>query len=187
MPSKLTAETGMDLLAQAVESFWSLHATNESKNDSAEAIGLWNEFFIKAVSIPDPETRQHMQWAAFKAGKAIHITRTTGPHALSYYLTVNHAIPHGQAVALFLPLFFLYNKPGNSLCRLLGSTHYQEAAEMIRNKMKKAGLAITFSGLGLSKEEITDDLLREVNEERFANNPVPFDAKELKKLILEYL
>ena len=41
-----------------------------------------------------------MSLAALNAGRAINISKTTGAHALSYFLTSNYNIPHGQAVAL---------------------------------------------------------------------------------------
>ncbi len=187
MPSRLAAISGMDVLAQAVESYWNIHATAASMTFAAEAIGLWNKYFIPAVLEKDAFARENMLWAAHLAGKAINITRTTGPHALSYYLTAKYQVPHGQAVALYLPVFFRYNKPGPELCRLLEVQEYAAAAEKVYAIMSKAGLAVRFSDLELRKDEIIDELLRDVNPERFANNPVPFNAPKLKKLILEYL
>lgn len=143
--------------------------------------------FLKTVHSPYREDREKMLLAAHKAGNAINITRTTGPHALSYFLTANHSVPHGQAVALFLPLFFIYNNPGNELCSLLGVSDPFAAKEMIRQAMQDAGLKITLAELGINKRAIIDVLLDEVNEERFANNPVAFDRGGLKELIIQYL
>jgi alcohol dehydrogenase class IV len=53
--------------------------------------------------------------------------------------------------------------------------------------MKEAGLATKLSELNIDKENIIESLLDEVNEERFANNPMPFDSDKLKQLILEHL
>lgn len=187
LPAYQTAVSGMDAFSQAVESFWNLNATEESKQYAMECISLWKKSFLKAVLQPDPDVRRQMLLAAHYAGKAINITRTTGPHALSYYLTAHHHIPHGQAVALFLPIFFLYNTPGEKLCSLLSVKNEQEAKEMIMQLMQKAGLVVSFAELGLDKERITDELLNEVNEERFANNPLAFDREKLKRLIIENL
>ncbi len=182
-----TAVTGMDAFSQAVESFWNINATVASKQFATDSILLWKEFFLKTVDQATPEGREKMLQASHLAGKAINTTRTTGPHALSYYLTIHHHIPHGQAVALFLPVFFLYNQPVVELCALLNVNDGYSAMQMIRETMKEAGLAIDLAGLGISKENIIDKLLDEVNEERFANNPVAFDREKLKQLILEYL
>jgi alcohol dehydrogenase len=187
LPAYQTAVSGMDAFAQAVESYWNLNATDESKKYAIESILGWKDFFIKCVVESRPHAREVMLQAAHLAGKAINITKTTGPHALSYYLTANHNVPHGLATSLFLPLFFLYNKPQTDLCNLLNVKDESEAGEMIRQIMKQAGLAISFAELGIDKGKIMDELLNDVNEERFANNPVKFDRGKLKKLISDYL
>jgi alcohol dehydrogenase len=182
-----TAVSGMDAFSQAVESFWNVNATEESRRFATGCIEWWKESFLKTVEQPAADTRKKMLMASNLAGKAINITRTTGPHALSYYLTSHHDIPHGQAVALFLPVFFLYNQPVKELCTLLDAKDEYDAMKSIQQIMKRSGLATNFSELDLNKEDILDKLLDEVNEERFANNPTPFDREKLKHLILEYL
>ena len=37
------------------------------------------------------------------AGRAINITKTTAPHAMSYKITTTYGTPHGLAVALTMP------------------------------------------------------------------------------------
>jgi alcohol dehydrogenase class IV len=182
-----TAVSGMDVLAQAIESWWSLTSEDGSRLFASAAIQLWMQYFPDAVNNPTEEVREKMQLAAYQAGRAINITRTTGPHALSYYLTAIHQIPHGQAVSLFLPVFFLYNQPQQELCSLLKVKNEMEAKEYIQSAMKKAGLAITLQELGISREKVIKDLLESVNTERFGNNPRPFDNAALKELITKYL
>lgn len=182
-----TAISGMDVLAQAVESYWNLHANKESKEFSKEGIGLWKDYFLRVVSKPDSLSREKMLWASHLAGKAINITRTTGPHALSYFLTANYGVPHGQAVALFLPLFFLYNEPDNGLLKILGCETAYQAKEKIETTMKKAGLATRLAELCIDKKTVIHSLLKNVNDERFANNPVSFNDVKLERLINDNL
>lgn len=182
-----TAVSGFDVFAQAVEAYWNKNATGESKIFAIQAISIWKEHFIKAVTAPDELSREKMQYAAYLAGKAINITRTTGPHALSYYLTANNGVPHGQAVGLLLPVFFLYNTEQEELYHLLAVENKTEAYQYIVDMMSQAGLATKLSELDIDKNEIIDQLLDEVNEERFANNPTSFDKEKLKQLIIEHL
>jgi alcohol dehydrogenase class IV len=182
-----SAVSGMDVLAQAIESWWSLASDDASRLFASAAIQLWMQYFSDAVSNPAEEVREKMQMAAHQAGKAINITRTTGPHALSYYLTAIHQVPHGQAVSLFLPLFFLYNQPQQELCSLLKVKTEMEAKEYIQSAMKKAGLAITLEELGIRRDNVINELLDSVNTERFGNNPRPFDKAALIELITKYL
>lgn len=188
LPAYQTAVTGMDAFAQAIESYWSRDATTESKEYAAKAITLCNKHLLNVVKNGNDETgRREMLEAANFAGKAINITRTTGPHALSYFLTANYNVPHGQAVALFLPLFFIYNSPGSDLCSLIGAIEYTEASQLVEQLMKEAGLATTLAELGIRYENVSEALLDEVNEERFANNPVAFDREKLKLLLTEHI
>lgn len=181
------AVSGIDVLAQAVESYWSRASEPASRKLAAAAIGIWKDQYIPSLDAQNHDARKLMQIAAHLAGQAIDHTRTTGPHALSYYLTSMHGVPHGQAVALFLPAFFYYNRPGTDLCRLLGVNGITDAAALIRQRLQEAGLADRLAGIGISKEAIMDALLADVNEERFGNNPVEFKKEELKKLLLENL
>lgn len=45
LPVYQTAVSGMDVLAQAVESYWNRNATADSKNYASDAIHLWRESF----------------------------------------------------------------------------------------------------------------------------------------------
>ena len=44
------------------------------------------------------------------SGKAINLTKTTAPHALSYQITQSLNIPHGHLVTLTLGRFFIINE-----------------------------------------------------------------------------
>ena len=50
-----------------------------------------------------------MSIAANLSGKAISISKTTAPHALSYPFTSYFGIPHGHAVSLTLNDFLKFN------------------------------------------------------------------------------
>jgi alcohol dehydrogenase class IV len=106
----LSACTGFDALAQAIEAYWNINATTESDEFAISAIEkiypiLGNDELL-------PEDRTMLLRGANDAGKAINITRTTVPHALSYTLTSKYGYPHGHAVALTFPFFLKYNLEG---------------------------------------------------------------------------
>jgi alcohol dehydrogenase len=200
-----TAISGIDAVAQAIESYWNIHATEASQQLAQDALNIVRGHLIAAVRVPTLAIRKQVLWGAHLAGKAVNITRTTGPHALSYYLTSRYQVPHGQAVALFLPIFFLYNEgvqegncnhPGgpvvvkqvmDQLCRIMGVRHAVDAATYITTLMKDAGLATTFKELGIDTTGLWEPLLNEVNAERVKNNPVAFDRTVLTDLFNRFL
>ena len=61
-------------------------------------MGSTGEWYTQAVKL-----------FARQTGKAINISKTTMPHALSYFLTKTYGLPHGYAVALTLGAFIKFN------------------------------------------------------------------------------
>lgn len=90
VPSAVAASARADALSHAVESYWSVAATDESRALAREAM---------TMLMRDGGVEQFALGAAL-AGAAINMTRTTAAHALSYALTTELGIPHGMAVAL---------------------------------------------------------------------------------------
>jgi len=90
----------LDALCHAIESQWSPESTPESimYAQIAESI-IWEhieEFCKHGFALKE------MLEAANYAGRAIEITATSQVHALSYYLTEKHNIPHGIAVGMMM-------------------------------------------------------------------------------------
>lgn len=108
-PPYLTACTGFDALAQAIEAYWNRNANEESDRYAEKAMGLlWNNLPM-VVDNPTDEARNCVAIGSYWAGRAINITKTTAPHAFSYPYTTYYGYPHGHAVALNFPFFFRYN------------------------------------------------------------------------------
>ena len=76
----------------------------------AEAITLaWN-WIEKAVNERCPDALNDMAKASYLAGRAINITKTTAPHAVSYPMTSYFGITHGHAVGLLTTRFLPFNE-----------------------------------------------------------------------------
>lgn len=195
------AVSGIDALAHAVESFWNINATEESKELSRKVIATILVQLPAAVENPDrsPMLRA-LSEASYLAGKAINLTRTTGGHALSYYLSGAFGISHGQAVAIFLPVLFKYNAdvsadncnhPGGpqavlasigELNKLFNSSGATESCRFLQNFIRQTGLAATLGELSLDQEGLIESIVKNVNFQRFNNNPVMFNESELISL-----
>jgi alcohol dehydrogenase len=131
LPPSVTACSGMDALCQAVESYWNIRSTPESKTLALQALRLTITDLPDAVLQPDSDVRERMARAAHLAGKAIAITRTTAPHALSYFMTSCFGIPHGHAVGLTLGKVLLHNHgvTGNDCTDPRGAGYVRETVE----------------------------------------------------------
>lgn len=192
LPRHQRAISGADALAQSIESVWNAHSRDDSEKFALTALELLWQNLNQFVNGAEEALNDKMLWAAYLAGKAITITRTTGPHALSYFLTAHHGVPHGQAVALTLPLFFLYNEEQHNrsqmakIYKTLKVQNAQEAFTACRQMMQNLGLATTLQDLQLQNISL-DKWLQSVNQQRFSNNPVPFNSEKLKALFQRYL
>jgi alcohol dehydrogenase class IV len=202
LSSKQRATSAFDAIAQCIESIWSRNATNDSIKLAMEGLNIsWKNLTQHVIQI-DNDIDDLMLKAAYMSGKAIAITRTTGPHALSYFLTANYNIPHGQAVGLLLPIFFLYNEimikkievksiyevlnnRMQVLFEILNAKDQIECAQLIQEKMQTVGLAFNFKDHGIDILKTVDDLLLNYNQERFSNHPVPFEYHTLRQLFLQ--
>ena len=192
LPKKQRAISGADAVAQCIESIWNVHSTQASEKLALSGLALLRQHLADFVEDKKEAAADSVLWAAHLAGQAITLTRTTGPHALSYFLTAHFGVPHGQAVALTLPLFFLYNdqqKSGAQLAKIydileVGTAN--EAFSVCRQWLKGLGLATTLHELQLAQLDL-DVWLQSVNQQRFTNNPVAFNAEELKALFRQHL
>jgi alcohol dehydrogenase len=203
MPAGLTAITGMDALSQAIESYWCVNSNDESKAYAREAIALTMGNLATAVNNPTEVARLSMSKAAHLAGKAINITKTTAPHAISYPLTSFFSIPHGHAVALTLPAMLEYNASvtGRSVLDCRGHTYVldtvKEIAGMLGQKdvaggkralealMDSIGLERRLSALGLqSGEDIQKIVTMGFNPDRVKNNPRQLTEESLRELLI---
>jgi len=101
LPWKVLRSTLFDCLSHAIESFWSVDATPESKS-----LSIWAIEMIKEYLDGDGDINVLIK-AGNIAGSAIAITRTNIVHKASYPLTIEHGIDHGTAVGILLPLVVL--------------------------------------------------------------------------------
>lgn len=202
LPKKLTAVSGLDALTQAIESFWNINSTDESKNYAKKAIELIMSNLIKAVNNSDKIVRYNMAIAANYAGKAINITKTTACHAISYPITSYFNIPHGHAVALTLPSMIIFNSEVseddiidprgveyvnnvmNELISLIGASDFIEAREIIRNLIITIGLEIKLENLHIKTQEDIELIIKNgFNPERVKNNPRLLTETKLRKIL----
>jgi hypothetical protein len=197
-----SSSTGLDAFCQSVESYWSVHSTEESKAYSREAIQLALSNLETAVKRPDGSSRAAMANAAHLAGKAINIAKTTAAHAMSYPLTSHYDIPHGHAVALAMPSVLKFNagvgeddvtdprglsyvrKAMADLADLLGAAGPAEAAEKIEHLIGAVGLTMRIADFGAGEgEAMVKTIQAEFDPERAGNNPRKLTAEAVPDIL----
>jgi alcohol dehydrogenase class IV len=104
MPPQLTADTGMDVLTQAIEGYTSALYNDFSDGLSLKAIELVFHYLPRAVADGnDLIAREKMHNAATLAGLSFGNSMAALAHSLGHSFGAIFQIPHGRAVGLFLP------------------------------------------------------------------------------------
>ncbi len=111
MPKSVTLSTAADALCHCIESFFNKTATEFSKSFALRGAKLITEVFrsFDAENVTALQ-RDRLYLGSLFGGVAISITATCIPHALSYFLTENHGVPHGTACAVWIPEFIEHNR-----------------------------------------------------------------------------
>lgn len=211
--------TLLDALCHSVESYWSVNSTDESKEFSTQAIklilsnmdfyldisghtvdvsGLKDNVMARVLK-KDNDISRLMLYAAYLAGKAINITKTTAGHAMCYKLTTMYGISHGHAAALCVAKLFPYminhidqcsdgrgaaylDKMFDELAATMGCRNKDEAGALFDNIINKLELSIP----NVSPRDY-EVLRTSVNIERLKNNPISLSENEIDYLYHQIL
>lgn len=127
-PPKVTADSGIDALTQAIESYMvTSYQTEIGEYDPAsiyqgrypfvemmveKAIALCGKYLRRAVYLGgDLEAREGMHYAALLSGLGFSNAGLNAVHALEYPVGVQTGWSHGAVVGLLLPYVMAYNLP----------------------------------------------------------------------------
>lgn len=188
--------TMMDALCQGIESWWSINSTEESKVYSRKTVELIIANWRKYIFENDDEAATQIMLAANFGGRAINITQTTAPHAMSYKITSLYGLPHGHAVAVCLPVVWQYMIEHPEECiDKRGSSYLFEVFSDISKSFDVmtpieaiAGFRVIMKELELANPLSIDRtydlavLSSSVNPVRLKNNPVNLSYEQILAL-----
>jgi len=127
LPPRLTADTGLDALTHAVEGFTSAFHNDFSDGLCLQAAKMVFDYLpICYRSGSDLEARSHLQNAATIAGLGFGNSMAALAHGMGHALGAAFNVPHGRAVALFLPYTIEYCLHGGP-----DSTRYRQLAHFL--------------------------------------------------------
>ena len=109
VPASVTADTGMDVLTHAIESYVSVMASDYTRGLSLQAIKIVFDYLEKSVKNPDIESREKMHNASTMAGMAFANAFLGISHSIAHKIGGEYGIPHGRTNAILLPEIIRYN------------------------------------------------------------------------------
>ena len=184
-PRSITATSGFDAIAHAVETFVTTKRNPLSEAFSREAWRLLEQNYERVLTHPnDLAARGEMQLGAFFAGMAIENSMLGAAHACANPLTAHYGTRHGAAIALLLASVVRWNGvvAGERYAELLRLSKIEaegNAAEKLASRLEDlaeaGGLHCSLREAGVRSDDLSM-LAGEAAEQwtgRF--NPRPFD------------
>ena len=195
----IKASTGFDAISQSMESLISTRSNAKSVKYAQKSLELSLKHYIDYLNNPNLENSFYMALAANFSGKAINISKTTAPHAISYPFTSFYKIPHGHAVSLTLNEFFKFNFFNKEKSRSNFNLNNRfkiifknfkvntinELDIFLNNLKKEAKLENNFKTLGIDIKSNYSKLIDGVNLKRLKNNPINIEKSDIKKILLD--
>ncbi len=188
VPPRVTASTGLDVLAHAVESFWARDYQPVCSACSLHSARLVFKWLEKAYNEPSNlEAREKMAEASIVAGVAFSHPRTTSSHACSFPLTNLYHVPHGEACAFTLDYFMrLIAERGDEDGRVLGFARdcgfasIEAMADEITALKKRMGMRTTLSEIGCTTEEEIRNITKiSISEALIKNFPLDLTEEDI--------
>lgn len=188
--------TAVDALSHLVESFLNKNSNEYNQIFSFMGMNTWartKEFLLylkETKCIDEDELKKRdinlinnledLMYSSTLAGMAIAHTGTSLPHALSYALTYLKEMPHGKAVARFLPNYlYLYEKKDKKMAdqviRYLGFKDIDEFRDFIYKL--------------IGKVEINEDIIEKnyndvlYNQSKLANFPYSVEKEDILNMM----
>lgn len=188
-PRGITATSGFDAIAHAVETFVTTKRNPLSEVFSREAWRLLESSYERVLSAPDDlEARGAMQVGAYFAGLAIENSMLGATHACANPLTTHYGTAHGEVIAMLLPSVVRWNGPvaGAHYAELLrlstarAQSEDVDPAEGLARRLEQlataGGLHLSLGAAGVPQSDIPM-LAGEAAEQWTGTfNPRPFDG-----------
>jgi len=187
LPRLVTAATGLDALAHAVEGYWSKNHQPICDVLAKEAARLVFAHLPTVLDEPgNLPAREGMAQAALLGGMAFQLPKNAAVHACSFPLSSDYHLPHGTACAMTLDLFARFNAPalgerGAVLAQAAGFADMIAMADGIAALKAHSGLPTRLSEAGVAESDL-DQLVTDSFHPLMNNNPRPVSPEELREL-----
>ena len=196
-PFNLKSSAGFDAIAQGIESLISMKSDETSVSYAKKSLKLSLNNYLSFLHKPNNENSKNMLFASHLAGKAINISKTTGPHAVSYPFSAMFGLDHGHAVSLTIEKFLLFNFKNINhskskfnlldrykiIFKLFDVTNIGELNDKIKFFKRKAKLIDDYSKLGININKSMNKILNQISELRLKNNPIRVKKNDIREIL----
>lgn len=197
LPSSVTAQTGMDALTHAIESYVSTGKNQLTRIFAMNAIELIFENLVEVLNHPDNKaSREAMVYAQFLAGMSFCNSGLGLVHAMAHQLGAVYDLPHGLCNAILLPTVMSFNNQNSAkegyaeiakkiFCEKNFSND-DEASEFLIMKVRKlstdSGTDQKLKDLGVEKKYLFNLAEKTLTDGNLPRNPIQPTVEEVVQL-----
>jgi len=197
-PKIIKGPSIFDCIAQAVESIFSLKSNSKSILYASRSLKISLKNYLNYYKKPNISNSKKMLLASNLSGKAINISRTIAPHAISYPFTSLFGISHGKAVAISFVSILKYNflnKPHSSLKKnfiknkykllfhLTKTKNIDELAHYFDNVISNLEIKTEKNNLKINFKKNWPKIKININSQRLANNPSVLNVNKIRDIL----
>nr|WP_040037692.1 iron-containing alcohol dehydrogenase [Bacillus thermotolerans] len=197
----LTASTGLDVLAHAIESFVSVAATPLTDVHAKNALTLSARYLRPSVaSRYNKEAKEQMAMASLHAGLAFSNAILGAVHAMSHTIGGRYPLLHGDINAVLLPHVMEFNLiaapqkfkeiaflMGEDVRALSDTEAGEKAIQFVRKLASDIGAPLTLSEMGFKEESIPIVSETSLSDACMITNPRDITAEEVAALLRQAL
>ena len=196
LPPKITAATGFDVLAHAIEAYTSKNATPFSDLYAQAAIKLVGKYLKRVVDNgADAEARDAMALADTYGGYAISIAVVSMAHVVAQATGGVCNTVHGESLAALTPSSMRHSISGRpekykTIGELLSGKELgspEESVDVVSALIKEIGMAIPLSEQGVKESDFNEII--EGSFRYMASSldldPVPVTKEDIRKILQE--
>jgi maleylacetate reductase len=185
MPRELTATSGLNALAHAVEALYAPGANPVTDLLAREAIRLLGAALPVAVDRGDDlPARTDALYAAYLAGWSMATAGTALHHTLCHVIGGTYAVDHGALHAVLLPYVAAYNAPAASdaMAAVAGALGTSDGPTALRRLAEELGAPTDLASLGLPEAALDDAVARAITAVGRRNPRTP-DPASLRRML----
>jgi len=184
MPAEVSAASGMNALAHAVEAVYAANVGPAAAEAADEAIQALARALPRVVTrLDDIDARTLALRGAHRAGVALELASMGLHHKICHVLGGTFGLPHALTHAIVLPHVVAFNAPAapEAMARIAAALGASDAADSLRALNRRLGLTKSLGDLGLRVADL--DRAADLIAASSYDNPRAASAADVRNLL----
>ncbi len=184
LPVQLSATSGMNAMAHAVEALYAKDRNPVVEMMAAEGLRAFASALPVVVSAPqDIEARTSAQYGAWLCGMCLASTSMALHHKLCHVLGGTFDLPHAETHAIILPHAVAYNAPAapEAMKVIAAALGADDAAGGLYALAQSLNIPLALKEIGMPEDGIDHAVAMTIRDSYW--NPLPLDVDAIRALL----